>query len=171
MKRLIAVSDSHGMSDHLRDAIDIAVRRGPINVLVFLGDGHKEFEKALPALQAAGPKMRIVAVRGNNDILSSWPLTEEFFLERRKVFATHGHMLGVKMRRDKLCYAARERGAEIALYGHTHMSRIEEAHGVLLINPGAVCESSRGASAFAEVLVGDDGSLKANLIDWNGFAL
>lgn len=171
MKRLITVSDSHGMSDHLRDAIDIAARGGPIDVFVFLGDGHKEFEKARPILEAMNPRTRIIAVRGNNDLLSTWPLAEEFLLERRKVFATHGHMLGVKMGRDRLCYTARERGAEIALYGHTHMSRMEEAHGVLLINPGAVCEFSGGTSAFAELLVGEDGSLKANLVDWNGFAL
>ncbi len=30
------------------------------------------------------------------------------------------------------------RGADIVLYGHTHMPSIEEANGILFINPGSM---------------------------------
>ena len=37
-----------------------------------------------------------------------------------KIFFTHGHKWGVKYSTDRLFYKAKEIGAQIALFGHTH---------------------------------------------------
>ena len=38
MKRVIVVSDSHGMEDRLREILLQAFSLGPVDVIVFLGD-------------------------------------------------------------------------------------------------------------------------------------
>ena len=38
---------------------------------------------------------------------------------------------------NALCQAAKEKGCDIALYGHTHDSLITQMDGVTLINPGS----------------------------------
>ncbi len=171
MKRLIAVSDSHGMTSNLRDAVGIAMRCGPIDAFVFLGDGVQDFEKIRPVLLKCNPAMRLVGVRGNNDFASSLPAMEAFVFGGRNIIATHGHHYQVKYGLERLCYAAREREAEVALFGHTHQSLIEEACGVLLVNPGAVCEGGMRRPAYAELAVDEQGRLKANLIGWAGVAM
>ena len=42
MKRVIVVSDSHGMEDRLRQVLQQAFSLGPVDVIVFLGDGLSE---------------------------------------------------------------------------------------------------------------------------------
>ena len=51
-KRLIVVSDSHGDADGLKAALEQAMRGGSVNAVVFLGDGMRDYESLLPALQA-----------------------------------------------------------------------------------------------------------------------
>lgn len=166
MKRIIAVSDSHGDIAHLQNAVALAADKASIDVFVFLGDGMSDFEAMKPALLAHNPQMQLVFVCGNNDFGSQAPTLVEFTVCGRKLLATHGHLHHVKAGPRKLWYAAREREAAIALYGHTHASRLEEAYGVLLINPGAICNTPRRNPAFAEIMIKDDGTIKADLIPW-----
>ncbi len=51
------------------------------------------------------------------------------------VFYTHGHLYGVKYDLDTLADAAAARGANVALFGHTHIPVAEERGGVFLFNP------------------------------------
>ncbi len=171
MKRLIAVSDSHGLASSLREAATLAMEKGRIDVFVFLGDGEHDFEKVRPLLLDHNPYIYISAVRGNNDYGSPLPDLDEFFLGSRKCIATHGHLYRVKYGLERLCYAAQEREATLALFGHTHHSHIEEAHGVLLVNPGSVSDSGLRKPAYAQLLVDENGQVQADLISWSGLPL
>ena len=166
MKRLVAMSDSHGMTANLRDAAGIAMGGGLIDTFVFLGDGAQDFEKVKPALLRHNPRMQVVAVRGNNDFSKSLPIAQVFTFAGRKALAAHGTAYQVKYGLERLYYAAREMEAAIALYGHTHASRLEAVRGVLLVNPGAVCGGSLNKSAYAELLA-DEGTFRANLVGWS----
>ncbi len=168
MKRLVAVSDSHGMTSNLRDVVQMALERGKVDCFVFLGDGIQDLDGVRPLLLRQNPQVEIVAVRGNNDPGQSAPLAAVFYVNGLKVMATHGHQQHVKLGLDRLCYAAREQEAGLALYGHTHHSHLEEACGVLLVNPGAVCESSLHKAAFADIAVDAEGVMKAKLVSWAG---
>ena len=53
------------------------------------------------------------------------------------IFYTHGHMYGVKYDLDTLADAASARGAEVALFGHTHIPHAETRSKVFLFNPGS----------------------------------
>ena len=171
MERLVAMSDSHGRTGNLRVAIELALGRGKIHTFVFLGDGLRDLDEVRPLLTEANPAMRLVAVRGNNDVGSFLPDTEEFFFGAHRVMACHGHAYNVKFGQERICYAASARDASILLYGHTHRSQLTEACGVTMVNPGAVCDNDAGKAAFAEMVLGEDGRLRAELVGWDGEAL
>jgi len=163
-KRVIVVSDSHGDEEGLRKAFCQAARHGKIDAAVFLGDGMQDYEAIRPQLYAQD--IVCYAVTGNND----WHSLEQqeilFTVNNVRIFACHGHTRYVKYTTDRLWYAAQEREAQVVLYGHTHREQIEDEHGVYMINPGAVCERSRRRSAYAELLVEDNGFVQAQLVKW-----
>ncbi len=167
-KRVVAVSDSHGAAGTLRKVAASALARGPIDVFVFLGDGIQDARELKPLLLAQNPGMEWIAVRGNNDPIRSAPEEAFFTVNGLSIFAAHGHLHRVKWGLQKLLYTAREKGAGLALYGHTHRSHLEEAQGVLLVNPGAVCEAFSGRPVLADMVVEADGGVQARLVSQDG---
>ena len=55
-----------------------------------------------------------------------------------KVFMTHGHYYYVSMGTEMLKKEARARGAQIALFGHTHRPVIDCNDDVIAVNPGSI---------------------------------
>jgi len=163
-KRVIVVSDSHGDEYGLRMALEQAARCGKMDAAVFLGDGMQDFESVKPLLYDLGTVC--YAVTGNNDWLSQEQQELLFTANGVRIFACHGHTRYVKYTLDRLWYAAREREAQVVLYGHTHREKIEQEHGMYMINPGAVCERNRLRSAYAELLIEDNGFVQARLVKW-----
>ena len=74
-----------------------------------------------------------------------------------KILLTHGHNYGVKYSIDRLCYAAEEKQAEAAFFGHTHRPLVDYYHGILLFNPGSLGEPRGGRGTFGMVLVSKEG--------------
>ena len=72
------------------------------------------------------------------------------------MYMTHGHLHGVKTGLERLLTAARNEGAQMVLYGHTHQAdyHIEE-DGLYVLNPGS-CRGYGGSAALLEV---EDGSI------------
>ena len=60
-----------------------------------------------------------------------------FTLEGINFFVAHGHFEYVNTGRDYLANAAKEMGARVAFYGHTHKLNAENVNGVLCINSGS----------------------------------
>jgi len=163
-KRLIAVSDSHGDAESLRAALEQAARHGKMDAVVFLGDGSADFEEVKSWLNLIGCVW--YEVKGNNDWHSSEPAEIVFTVNGVRIYACHGHTRNVKYGLERLWFAAREKQAAAALYGHTHRERIDIEYGIHLINPGAVCERSRQRSAYAEIIVEDSGFVCPGLVKW-----
>jgi len=85
------------------------------------------------------PRKLIVCVKGNNDYFDkSYPLERCFELGGKRIFMCHGHKYNVKSSLISLVYRAKEQGADIVLYGHTHLPHKEDYDGMLIINPGTV---------------------------------
>ena len=164
MKRIIAVSDSHGDADALRRAFDQALRRGRIDATVFLGDGLGDFESIRPELMKEGVSCH--AVRGNNDWRYDDPAEIVFSLNGVKVYACHGHMWRVKYGLERLWYAAREREAQVVLYGHTHCAKVDLEYGVTFVNPGSAGERFKNSIAYAEIIIEDNGFVVPSLVKW-----
>ncbi|MEG0047619.1 MAG: YfcE family phosphodiesterase [Clostridia bacterium] len=166
-KRIIACSDSHGFESRLRSALNLAQQRGKIDTFVFLGDGISDFEAIKLDAQMQNPNIQMLAVRGNCDLSFSVPNSQLLTVNGVTIYACHGHEWHVKYELNTLCYAAREQGAQVVLYGHTHVSHLDMQNGLYMINPGTVCNFAADAVAYADIRVDDSGLIKADLIRWD----
>ena len=128
--RILIVSDTHGS---LRNFDIVIEREKEIDMLLHLGDveGDNDYMEAVM-------KCPVHIVGGNNDYFSGLPGEIELRIGKYKVFMTHGHGYYVSMDTRRLKQAARARGADIAMYGHTHRPDIDLEDGVKVINPGSL---------------------------------
>lgn len=128
--RILIVSDTHGS---LRNFDIVIEREKEIDMLLHLGDveGDNDYMEAVM-------NCPVHIVGGNNDYFSGLPGEIELRIGKYKVFMTHGHGYYVSMDTRRLKQAARARGADIAMYGHTHRPDIDLEDGVKVINPGSL---------------------------------
>lgn len=164
--RVIVVSDSHGCRGLLRDAVMQAVAGSRVDVFVHCGDGARDVETVTPILRDHNPDVRIYAVRGNCDVGAfDYPAAELFEVGGVRMLATHGDLYHVKSGMYALCDKARDLGAQVAFFGHTHKPLLQPAAGTYLINPGSLAQQG-GIYAYAQVLVHADGRFTADLFRW-----
>lgn len=128
--KIMIVSDTHNSHRNLERAIEKA---GKIDMLIHLGDveGGEDYIEALVDCPAH-------ILSGNNDFFSDLPREEEFDIEGKHIFITHGHYYYVSMNEERLKEEARNRGADIVMYGHTHKPSCERENGLLVLNPGSI---------------------------------
>ncbi len=139
--KLLVFSDSHGSIEAMRR---IALREAPDRI-VHLGD----YAADALALARELPGIPISFVPGNCDGPTRFAHTLVETYEGVTLFMTHGHRYGVKRDLLHLSLAAREAGAALALFGHTHVPLLEREGALVLLNPG-VCQD-RGAAPYAAV--------------------
>ncbi|MDU2489810.1 MAG: metallophosphoesterase [Clostridium celatum] len=128
---LIAViSDSHGNRNSISK---IKSKISDAEVLIFLGDGENDLNEITEEFHG-----EVYAVRGNCDFNGKYP--EEMIIEikGKKIFMCHGHKYGVKYGYNSIYYKGKEIGADIVLFGHSHLPIIEEYNGLTLMNPGSI---------------------------------
>ena len=127
---ILIVSDTHKAHGNLEKVLE-KVR--PIDMLIHLGDTEGGEDHIA---ELAGCPAHII--RGNNDFFSDLPKEEEFDVEGRHIFITHGHYYYVAMSEERLKEEARERGADIVMYGHTHKPSLTREEDLITLNPGSV---------------------------------
>lgn len=146
MTRVGVFSDSHGDRDALDRLLD---KMGRLDAACFLGDVASDAYYLRDRLAAMPGEPVLYAVRGNNDFASMLPDDLLIELGGRRIHMEHGHRCPSLL---TLAYRAKDRGAEIALFGHTHEPLCEYSQGVLLLNPGSAGNRCRGGRARANVL-------------------
>lgn len=148
-------SDSHGSIELMCEA----VRRCRPDLIIHLGD----FERDADSLRAEFPHIPMFNVCGNCDFASMVPLADTVQIGPVKAYICHGHSHNVKLNLQGLYYAALERGASIALFGHTHIPCNEDLGGLRLINPGS---AGRGrAPTWARLEVFDNGGFYCQILE------
>ena len=128
--RILIVSDTHGSH---RNLDEVLARENNIDMLLHLGDveGDDDYIEAVMDCP-----VHIIA--GNNDYFSYLPKEKEIQIGKYKVFMTHGHNYYVSMNTERLRQAARQRGVDIVMYGHTHRPKIDVSDDIIVINPGSL---------------------------------
>ena len=151
---LAVFSDTHGSTAGMA----AAVRRVRPDILVHLGDHIRD----TAVLEREFPDLPLHAVPGNCDFAAREPDPDIFFAGPVKVFATHGHRYYVKSTMDSLLNAAHFSGAQLVLYGHTHIARIDYYGGMTVVNPGT---SGLGPQpSFALIEIGADDRISAKIL-------
>lgn len=148
MHKILVVADSHGAGHTL---CRIAGQEGDADAMIFLGDGLRDLE----FMQALYPDLWVYSVRGNCDYSAYEPAEGLVSFEGVLFFYTHGNAYSVEYTLHDLAETARARGADVALFGHTHIALCEEVGGVTLFNPGSLLRPRRGEASYGVITVED----------------
>ncbi len=109
--------------------------------------------------------IKVIGVKGNADPIYSPCETEVILeLEGYKIFLTHGHRYGVKGSNDRLFYRGKEIGADIVIFGHSHIPLTIEEENMLLLNPGSI-GFPRGLSKKSYGIITLEDPIKVDLVE------
>lgn len=143
--RILVLSDSHGGVTQMRQAVELTEP----NHILFLGDCLPDADK----LHRAFPDIPMTTVPGNCD----WGSTDEperlLELRGKRILMMHGHTRNVKYTLMNATYAAREYGADILLFGHTHHAMVDNDGTLWTMNPGSI--GDRSAPTYGIITIND----------------
>ena len=128
--KILVLSDSHGNGDAMLKATE---RESP-DLILHLGDHDRD----CAVIEREYPEIPLRSVRGNCDRMSVGVDCDEFLVAGKRFFMTHGHMYGVKSGMTSIIQDAVLRGADVLLFGHTHISHYCVENDMSIINPGSI---------------------------------
>lgn len=128
--KILVFSDSHRSLSGMYAAID---SRQPQQV-IHLGDMLYDADE----VSEHYPKLPFCMVPGNCD---GWglamPIKKQITLAGKSILLSHGHRWNVKTSYDAAIADARAVGADILLFGHTHIPLCQQLEdGLWMMNPG-----------------------------------
>jgi putative phosphoesterase len=130
------------------------VERTPADLVLHLGDGVREFERLSETVES---RSLFLAVRGNCDGVSEWPLERVFEREGFRFLMLHGHTHQVKHGTELLTRYAEAKEIDVVFYGHTHRAedRYLPAEGgtrpLRLFNPGSIGAPWRDEASYGYI--------------------
>ncbi|MBQ9760235.1 MAG: YfcE family phosphodiesterase [Clostridia bacterium] len=148
---ILIFSDSHGRVEGMRRAIALQPRKP--DLIVHLGDGAGDLEY----LHTRG--IPVLSVRGNCDwftVATSIPEEQVWEELGHKIVILHGHRYGAKSGVGGMLSHAASIGADIVLYGHTHIPSetcvpagevvggVTLERPIYLFNPGSIGRNEQG---------------------------
>lgn len=147
MKKILVMSDSHGNEAGIKRALKLA---GDVDVVAHLGD----LERDTKCIK----NRTVYSVRGNCDISSNQASKRLITIEGKKILIVHGHKQRVKLGLLNLAFYAREKEADIVLFGHTHIPTEQYDGTVLMYNPGSLSGSRQ---TYGILTIESNGVVKA----------
>lgn len=157
--KLLVISDTHGRLDN---PMFILNKIGPkMDHVIHLGD----YDTDAITLSKQFPQLPFHFVQGNNDH-SDTPYEKLVSIAGRRILCTHGHRQRVYWGLDRLHYLAQEQGAEVVLFGHTHIPLVEYAGSTLFVNPGSLTyPRSSSFPSFAILDLPQSGQITASIME------
>lgn len=141
--RILVISDTHGNTRNIERAI---ASQPSASMVIHLGDGSDD----IVDLEFAYTDKQFHAVAGNCDWNSPLPLSGELCIAGVRLFFTHGHCHGVKTDLSAIKQEARNRQAQVVLFGHTHLPVTAYDDGLYLLNPGSL-QLANGTYGILEI--------------------
>lgn len=151
MKKILVMSDTHGNKRNIARAVS---QFSDIDCIIHLGDNVRDAEYVRRLA-----KKKVYSVKGNCDIASTKKSELIINMRGKKILALHGHRQGVKYSLLRLSLYARQKGVDIALFGHTHVPAERLYEGVYLYNPGSLGDP-RGRKPTVGIISIDNGDIK-----------
>lgn len=148
------ISDTHGV---VRPAVHKVFTEAGVSLILHAGDVGGD--EVLDELCLIAP---VHAVYGNTDTPGDPRLAAsiERTIEGVRIHVSHGHELGV----PKPGKLLKEYDADVVIYGHTHIPRIDEAKERLVLNPGAAGPRRFGIEPSVAILRLESGVAQAELV-------
>lgn len=150
--KILVISDTHGLVLPLKEIFE---KHADVSAIFHCGDS--ELMNFDPILK------NIHVVRGNCDYDRTLPNELIVTIGEHKIYITHGHMYGVKSSLDQLQARTQTMGADIALYGHSHIAKADVTDGILLVNPGSLAyPRGRKEKTYAIITLDKDHNHQVN---------
>ena len=118
--RIVVMSDSHRRTSLLLKIIER--HKDNADLFLFLGDGNDDLDNALMIY----PASKVIDFAG------------------KRILFTHGHPYYVKHGYSDIQREARSVGADICLFGHTHIPYVDIIDSIHYMNPGSVSDGVYG---------------------------
>ena len=128
--KILIVSDTHKRNDNLMNVLD--KERG-LDMVIHCGDAEGLEDEVRAKIRCP-----LYIVAGNNDFFSDLSNELVFNIGKKRVLLTHGHYYRVSMGIEHLAVEAKARDIDIAIYGHTHVPKLEMVDNVTIVNPGSI---------------------------------
>lgn len=122
------IGDTHGDVTGIKKAVAKAAK---VDMWLHTGDFLLDASELVKE-----SNLPVIAVAGNNDVAREEDLNKVITLEGHKLWLTHAHKY-LSGYGNALLYRAQELGANIVVYGHTHVPKMEWYEDILFINPGS----------------------------------
>ena len=118
-------------------------------------------DAVLTGLEALAP---VTAVRGNVDagLQRRLPDTAELELGGARVAVIHGNQLA---RRSAAVAAARFPGADMVVFGHSHVPSVDRVEKTLAVNPGSAGQPRFGSAVTVALARVEDGHIDAQIVE------
>lgn len=142
------ISDTHRYNWVIENAIK---RLEGSDLIIHLGDNVQDIKEIKKYY-----KGKIINVKGNCDFSVEVPSEKVEIIENKIFFITHGHRYDVKYDLSRLRYKALEVGAQVVVYGHTHISKISFEEGIWFINPGSPAVPRDGFFSVATININNN---------------
>lgn len=148
------ISDTHGV---VRPGVHKVFEEAGVSLILHAGDVGGD--EVLDELGLIAP---VHAVFGNTDTPGDPRLAAslERTIEGVRIHVSHGHELGV----PKPGKLLKEYDADVIIYGHTHIPRLDEAKKRLVLNPGAAGPRRFGIEPSVAILRLESGVAQAELV-------
>lgn len=135
--KILVISDSHGRTGYLESIL----KKNAVScdIIVHCGDGADE----MLSMNEYTYGKNVFLCKGNCDSsIYGFAELNTFPAGNKNVMACHGHWYKVKYGYNDIFFAAKEKGSDICLFGHTHEPFYEFYDGTLFLNPGAVASGN-----------------------------
>ncbi len=157
--RILVLSDTHRNLGRAIELVHDFSKR--IDAVIHLGDNAEDID-----FIKKNYRLPVYAVAGNCDYGSTAPHESVLTFENTKVFITHGHYYNVKYNADIVSQQAVALGADVCLFGHTHMPYVQVKQNVVIMNPGSLSEPRGGSKPSYGILKIDNGKVYPMIIPY-----
>jgi putative phosphoesterase len=132
--KYVIFSDAHG--DHKEFDFIVDKYKNDSEVKYIFYNGDSQFKADDPSFNG------LITVGGNVDFGQDFPKENLISSNEDHItfYQTHGHLTDANSGLSKMFELAKEKTADIVLYGHTHVVLAEEHEGILFINPGSISD-------------------------------
>lgn len=154
MKKYLICSDIHRRVERLKE---ILKKEKGLDGIIIAGDIEADSDEIR---QLAGDTP-VYMVAGNCDSWWGEDLPSLITIPAcgHRIMVTHGHRYSVPYL-NRLAEKAREKKADIVIFGHTHCYFMKKEDGILFLNPGAIRECrDTGRPSYCLMVLGDDGKI------------
>lgn len=154
--RILVISDTHRNIDSLTSVME---DQKP-DLILHLGDNVEDGEMISRIYG-----LETIIVRGNGDFNQDYPNDRVLDLAGKRIFMTHGHRYSVRNGHMSLYYKGLETGADIVLYGHTHIPVNLREKDLIIMNPGSPSLPRQWERVKTVGLIEINGNISSQIIE------